>query len=403
MSSPARGLVGHPGSNHLAYQLVAALQRHGFDVGFETGVFWTGKGLVPKFTALLPEASRAKLERELKRRSHAGVAAASVAQRPLAELLYIATTRLKLAPETQLAAIAWRNDLFDAQFAARVSDERPDFVVGHDSSALAAQRAAQRYGGLAILNQVIGHIATGLELFAQEAALAPEFAETLPLPPKRVIAQCTTEAIEADRVIVPSTYVADTMVANGTDPTRIFVLPYGVDTTRFCPAASPRADDGKFRVLFVGGLTQRKGIKYLLEAAKRAWARSSAATRPLRPMPISSATYRTCRSTRCTASTRQPMRLRTRRCTKVRPLRATKRWPRACRSCARPTPAAWCRTAWKGSWSRSATWTRSSNVCASLRAIPICAPAWVRPRASAPKNLPGRITATVFRPGSTPS
>ena len=270
MSSPARGLVGHPGSNHLAYQLVAALQRRGFDVGFETGVFWTGTGLVPKLAALLPEASRAKLERELKRRSHAGVDPASVTQRPLAELLYVATTRLKLAPETQLAAIAWRNDLFDAQFAARVCDERPAFVIGHDSSALAAQRAVQRCGGLGILNQVIGHIETGLALFAQEARLAPEFAETLPLPPSRVIAQCRTEALEADRVIVPSTYVADTMVANGTDPSRIFVLPYGVDTARFRPAPTPREEDGKFRVLFVGGLTQRKGIKYLLEAAKRA-------------------------------------------------------------------------------------------------------------------------------------
>jgi len=265
-----RGLVGHPGSNHLAYQLVAALQAHGFEVGFETGVFWTGAGLLPRLTAALPASLRAKIERELKRRSHAGVDPSSVTLRPFAELGYIATTRLKLAPETQLAAIAWRNDVFDAQFAQRVRSERPAFVIGHDSSALEAQRAAQSYGGLAILNQVIGHIQSGLDLFEEEARLAPEFAETLPLPPGRVIAQCKREALEADRVIVPSDYVRDTMVANGTSASRIFVLPYGVDIDRFRPPERPRADDGKFRVLFVGGLTQRKGIKYLLEAAKRA-------------------------------------------------------------------------------------------------------------------------------------
>lgn len=78
MNAGKRGLVGHPGSNHLAYQLVAALQRHGFDVGFETGVFWTGAGFVPKLTAPLPASLRAKLERELKRRSHAGVDPARV-------------------------------------------------------------------------------------------------------------------------------------------------------------------------------------------------------------------------------------------------------------------------------------------------------------------------------------
>ncbi len=265
-----RGLVGHPGSNHLAYQMVAALQKAGFDTGFETGLFWTGTGLLPKLTALLPGPLRARIEREFRRRSHQGVDPARVSFLPVPELVYVASTRLKLSAERQLAAIAWRNDRFDAAFAARVAAERPDFTIGHDSSALLAQRTTQAYGGLAILNQVIGHIESGLAIFAEEAKRAPEFAETLPLPPARVIAQCALEAREADRVIVPSDYVRDTMVAHGTDPARIFVLPYGVDTARFRPAEVPRAADGKFRVLFVGGLTQRKGIKYLLEAARRA-------------------------------------------------------------------------------------------------------------------------------------
>ncbi|MBL8831484.1 MAG: glycosyltransferase [Rhodospirillales bacterium] len=265
-----RGLVGHPGSNHLAYQLVAALQAAGYDASFETGLFWTGRGLLPGLTGLLPPAIRARVERELKRRSHPGVDPARVSFQPVPELMYVASTRLKLSAERQLAAIAWRNDVFDAQFAQRVLAERPRFTVGHDSSALLAQRAARSYGGLAILNQVIGHIRSGLDLFAEEARRAPEFAETLPLPPQRVIAQCATEAHEADRVIVPSDYVRDTMVANGVDPARVFVLPYGVDTDRFRPPERPRDPDGKFRVLFVGALTQRKGIKYLLEAAKRA-------------------------------------------------------------------------------------------------------------------------------------
>ncbi len=264
----ATGLIGHPGSNHLAYQLVAALQAQGYDARFETGIFWTGKGLLPKLTGLLPGPIRAKIERELKRRSHPGVDPARVDFLPVPELIYLASTRLKLSPERQLQAIAWRNEVFDAQFAERVRRERPRFVIGHDSSALKAQRAAQSVGSLAILNQVIGHIEAGLEVFAQEAKAAPEFAETLPLPPQRVIEICRREAIEADRVIVPSDYVRDTLTARGVAAARVFVLPYGVDTNRFRPA--PRIADGKFRVLFVGGLSQRKGIKYLLEAAKRA-------------------------------------------------------------------------------------------------------------------------------------
>ncbi|MFM7345309.1 MAG: glycosyltransferase family 4 protein [Tagaea sp.] len=264
----ATGLIGHPGSNHLAYQLVAALQKSGYDASFETGLFWTGQGLLPKLTALLPGRLRGTVERDLKRRSHAGVDPSRVTFQPVPELMYVASTRLKLSAERQLEAIAWRNEVFDANFAELVRRVRPRFVIGHDSSALQAQRSAQGVGALAILNQVIGHIEAGLEIFAEEAKRAPEFAETLPLPPKRVIEICRQEAIEADRVIVPSDYVRDTLTARGVDPSRVFVLPYGVDTNRFRPA--PRIPDGKFRVLFVGGLSQRKGIKYLLEAAKRA-------------------------------------------------------------------------------------------------------------------------------------
>lgn len=264
----ATGLIGHPGSNHLAYQLVAALQKSGYDARFETGLFWTGTGLLPKLTGALPGRLRAAIERDLKRRSHAGVDPASVTFQPVPELMYVAATRLKLSAERQLAAIAWRNEVFDANFAELVRRVRPRFVIGHDSSALQAQRAAQSVGALAILNQVIGHIEAGLDIFAEEAKRAPEFAETLPLPPRRVIEICRREAIEADRVIVPSDYVRDTLTARGVDPSRVFVLPYGVDIERFRPA--PRVPDGKFRVLFVGGLSQRKGIKYLLEAAKRA-------------------------------------------------------------------------------------------------------------------------------------
>src|SRR5258708_4827938 len=171
-----RGLVTHPGSNHLAYHLVAALQQGGYDAHFETSVFWTGRGMVARLLRLLP----------------------------------------------------------------------------------AGKRAALAAGALGILNQVIGHIDAGLEVFAEEARRAPEFAETLPVPPQRAIAICRAEALEADRVIVPSDYVRDTMVARGVAESRIFVLPYGVDVERFRPG--PPRDEAKFRVLFVDALSQRNGI-----------------------------------------------------------------------------------------------------------------------------------------------
>jgi glycosyltransferase involved in cell wall biosynthesis len=67
---------------------------------------------------------------------------------------------------------------------------------------------------------------------------------------------------------VLSTFQARTFEDVGVDSSKLIVTPLGVDLDMFYPR--PRADDGLFRVLFVGQITQRKGISYLLEAATRA-------------------------------------------------------------------------------------------------------------------------------------
>jgi glycosyltransferase involved in cell wall biosynthesis len=48
---------------------------------------------------------------------------------------------------------------------------------------------------------------------------------------------------------------------------RLRRLPYGVDLSRFQPTATP--PDGRFDLLFVGGMSLRKGVPYLLQAYAR--------------------------------------------------------------------------------------------------------------------------------------
>lgn len=271
MSDPARAgtrvLVHHPGSNHLAYELVAGLQAGGFPTGFDTGFFYAAGGAAARLAGALPERWRGGIERELRRRSHPGVDPAGLRFLAWPEAAYVACSRLGLAPGPLARVVGWRNEVFDRWVARRVRRERPQIVVGHDSSALLAQRAAREVGAVSVLNQVIGHIEAGLAIFHEEAAHAPEFAETLTVPPDWIVARCRQEALEADRVLVPSDYVRDTLTARGTPPERIHVLPYGVDIERFRPL--PRGERSGFRILFVGTLSQRKGIKYLLEAVRR--------------------------------------------------------------------------------------------------------------------------------------
>lgn len=267
MRAGRRVLVHHPGTNHLAYELVAGLQKGGFDCTFHTGFFYAPAGRLARAVGLLPAALRTPIERELRRRANAEIDPWRVHLRPLPEAVHVAMSRLGASPDRLVRVIGWRNDILDRAVAREIRRRPPHVVIGHDGSALFSGRAAREVGAVSILNQVVGHIGAALKLFREESALAPEFAETMVETPDELVARQEAEIREADGILVPSDYVRDTLIERGAPAERIFVLPYGVDIDRFRPAP-PRERKG-FRLLFVGQLSQRKGIRYLLEAVKR--------------------------------------------------------------------------------------------------------------------------------------
>jgi glycosyltransferase involved in cell wall biosynthesis len=76
------------------------------------------------------------------------------------------------------------------------------------------------------------------------------------------------ELQSVDRVLVPSEHIASELVRHGTPRSRIRVIPYAADTQRFRPD-SGKTHGPSCTFLFAGGISQRKGIRYLLEAWKR--------------------------------------------------------------------------------------------------------------------------------------
>ncbi|HUG13462.1 MAG TPA: glycosyltransferase [Thermomicrobiales bacterium] len=70
-----------------------------------------------------------------------------------------------------------------------------------------------------------------------------------------------------DEVWVPSSFVLECYLRSGVDPSKVHVVPLGVDPRRFHPGATPLdlPTTKSFRILFVGGTIPRKGIGPLIE------------------------------------------------------------------------------------------------------------------------------------------
>ena len=147
-------------------------------------------------------------------------------------------------------------------WAARHLDE-VEIVETLSGWGLEAGAAVQRRGGRYVCNRGSSHI-----LF-QKAILEDEFARwSCPKPggfPDWAVARELAEYESADAIAVPSRFVLRTFLEHGVPARKLHLCPYGANLSLFSPR--PR-HDGRFRVLFVGSASIRKGIGYLLEAIR---------------------------------------------------------------------------------------------------------------------------------------
>jgi len=126
---------------------------------------------------------------------------------------------------------------------------------------------AKQMGVTRILNYPLAHHQFTHDYLAEEAEREPGFAATLNghKRPDWETARLNHEIQLADKILVGSSFVKKTFITAGIPATKLLVIPYGVDISLFSPSSKPFGSK-HFDVLFVGQLSQRKGISYLLRA-----------------------------------------------------------------------------------------------------------------------------------------
>ena len=259
-------IVSHPSRVLVSYQSALAMQEAGLLCHYETGFFYKKNNRIWSIALkILPKKIAERTERQLLRRSFNQLDL--VKTHSLMDIILTLLSRFGCPARFFGTALRIRNEYFDATVARSVGSLHPKAVIAYDSSALKTFKACKKFGALCLLDQVVGHIKSGQEILMEESQKHPEFADSYSNEGLDwVVQRCVDEALMADMIFAPSEYVRDTLITNGVSPSHIRILPYGVDVERFSPVKMEREE--LLRILFVGQISQRKGIKYLLEAFK---------------------------------------------------------------------------------------------------------------------------------------
>jgi glycosyltransferase involved in cell wall biosynthesis len=143
-------------------------------------------------------------------------------------------------------------------------------VIGSQGTATTIFRRARELGIATVLDYPIAHYTFTERVLEEEARLVPEYADTIRVRtfPDWVKRRYAEEIATADRIVMVSADHQQNFAEAGIDPARTFIVPWYVNSELFTPPEHP--EDRVFRVAFMGELSQRKGLSYLIDGFERA-------------------------------------------------------------------------------------------------------------------------------------
>lgn len=257
-----RFVVSHSGKQH-AYQHAYSLQQSGLLDRFVTSTFYRPDRWPDRLAAW-----SGKADRFLRKRSHDRLDGDRVVRRmdlEIPEMFYRNVLGRWVAAENAM----FRRDAKFDDWVARKYAPKCQAFWGFQGSCLNSLKAARNAGRLAVCEFSTAHVTAAIDILTGEAERHPEWAGTISNLhfPAWYRERLEQEPAAADRCIAASGFTRSSLMTAGVAAESIDLLPLGVDVSQF--AFRPRSANGPLKVLFVGGIGQRKGIKYLLQAIEK--------------------------------------------------------------------------------------------------------------------------------------
>ncbi|MGO8720310.1 MAG: glycosyltransferase [Acidobacteriaceae bacterium] len=174
--------------------------------------------------------------------------------------------RFGLYPSPWTEGLDWWNALaFDRWMTRRLRKSKThcDALIAISGAGLSAGAVVQSRGGKYICDRGSTHARYQWRLLSEEHQ---RWGAPLDIYDPRDTEREEKQYAQADSIVVPSSFAARSFVAEGIPAEKLRVISYGVRLDAFQPSAGlPRSADA-FDVLFVGQVSLRKGVPYLLQA-----------------------------------------------------------------------------------------------------------------------------------------
>jgi starch synthase len=254
--------VSHSGKQH-AYQHALSLQRLGQLDRFVTGTYYRRDRWPDRLGRLIP-----RIDRGLQKRWLAALNSRSVTRNlkfELSELWH--RNVLRNGTKAELAMFR-RDEQFDKWVAPRFT-QQSDIFWGFQGSCCESLKATKAAGKISVCEFATAHVTAAVRILSEESQRHPEWAGTISnfQFPDWYRERLEQEPHAADICVAASSFTRDSLIEVGVSENRIRILPLASDVEQF--AFSERSASGPLKVLFVGGIGQRKGIKYLLQAIEK--------------------------------------------------------------------------------------------------------------------------------------
>jgi glycosyltransferase involved in cell wall biosynthesis len=151
------------------------------------------------------------------------------------------------------------SELFD-EFSEKKL-KKCDLFIGWSSFSEKTILKAKSFGAKTVLERGSTHIIFQNDILKLEYKKNNITNGLLPHP--KIIEKELREYESSDFIMVPSSFAKDTFIKRKIKAKKVLQLPYGVDLLEFYPE---KKFDNKFRVIFCGSISIRKGSHYLIQA-----------------------------------------------------------------------------------------------------------------------------------------